>query len=75
MTRIESMLSARLFLTPQVVGEQIYFVSNMSGHLSLYVMGHGGSVPEPLLPPVDFGSRGLKVAVDRSDARPEERHA
>ncbi len=51
MTRIESMLSARLFLTPQVVGQQIYFVSNMSGHLSLYVMDHGGSVPEPLLPP------------------------
>ncbi|MCB0120565.1 MAG: S9 family peptidase, partial [Anaerolineales bacterium] len=24
---------------------------NLSGHLSLYVMYHGGSVPEPLLPP------------------------
>lgn len=51
MVRIESLLSARLFLVPQVVGERIYFVSNLSGHLSLYAMDHGGSVPEPLLPP------------------------
>jgi pimeloyl-ACP methyl ester carboxylesterase len=49
--RIESMLSARLFLVPQLAGDRIYFVSNMSGHLSLYAMDHGGSVPEPLLPP------------------------
>ena len=26
--RIESLLSARLFLTPQVVGKRIYFISN-----------------------------------------------
>ncbi len=29
----------------------MYFLSNLSGHLSLYVMEYGGSVPEPLLPP------------------------
>ncbi len=51
MVRIESILSARLFVVPQSVGVYIYFVSNLSGHLSLYRMKTGGSVPEPLLPP------------------------
>ncbi|HQF71432.1 MAG TPA: prolyl oligopeptidase family serine peptidase, partial [Promineifilum sp.] len=49
--RIESLLSARLFQVPQIVGDRIFFVSNLSGRLSLYVMDAGGSVPEPLLPP------------------------
>src|SRR5512140_1602910 len=49
--RVESLLSARLFLSPQHADGRIYFVSNLSGHLSLYVMDSGGSVPEPLLPP------------------------
>jgi pimeloyl-ACP methyl ester carboxylesterase len=49
--RIESLLSARLFLVPQVAGDRLYFLSNLSGHISLYAMDHGGSVPEPLLPP------------------------
>jgi pimeloyl-ACP methyl ester carboxylesterase len=48
--RIESLLSARLFLFPQLVDDTIYFLSNLSGHLSLYNMNYGGSVPEPLLP-------------------------
>ena len=48
--RIESLLSARLFLFPQLVGDSIYFLSNLSGQLSLYCMSYGGSVPEPLLP-------------------------
>ena len=51
MYRIESLLSARLFLQPQIVGDHIYFESNLSGHISLYAMKYGGSVPEPLLPP------------------------
>ncbi|MFH1501505.1 MAG: alpha/beta fold hydrolase [Candidatus Eisenbacteria bacterium] len=51
MPRIESLLSARLFVSPQIVGDRIFFISNMSGHLSLYAMDAGGSVPEPLLPP------------------------
>ena len=51
MYRIESFLSARQFLVPQLVGDQIYFVSNMSGRLSLYRMAKGGGLPEPLLPP------------------------
>src|SRR5690349_7432159 len=50
MYRIESLLSARLFLTPQLDGDRIYFLSNSSGHLSLYARDQGGSVPEPLLP-------------------------
>jgi pimeloyl-ACP methyl ester carboxylesterase len=51
MYRIESLLSSRMFVAPQMVGERIYFMSNLSGHLSLYAMYYGGSVPEPLLPP------------------------
>jgi dipeptidyl aminopeptidase/acylaminoacyl peptidase len=49
--RIESLLSARLFVEPQLAGDRITFVSNLSGHLSLYSMDVGGGVPEPLLPP------------------------
>ncbi len=49
--RVESLLSARLFLFPQHADGRIYFLSNLSGHLSLYTMNYGGSMPEPLLPP------------------------
>ncbi len=51
MAQIESFLSARAFLSPQLVDERIYFISNLSGQMSLYAMDFGGSVPEPLLPP------------------------
>jgi pimeloyl-ACP methyl ester carboxylesterase len=44
-------MSARLFVVPQHANNRIYFLSNLSGHLSLYSMAYGGSVPEPLLPP------------------------
>jgi pimeloyl-ACP methyl ester carboxylesterase len=36
---------------PQHAAGRIFFLSNLSGHLSLYAMNGGGSVPEPLLPP------------------------
>jgi len=49
--RVESLMSARLFVVPQYADGRIYFLSNLSGHLSLYAMFYGGSVPEPLLPP------------------------
>src|SRR6266487_3975232 len=49
--RVESMMSARLFVVPQYADQQVFFLSNLSGHLSLYSMWFGGSVPEPLLPP------------------------
>jgi pimeloyl-ACP methyl ester carboxylesterase len=49
--KVESLLSARLFLQPQLAGGRIYFISDLSGRLSLYAMDQAGSVPEPLLPP------------------------
>jgi pimeloyl-ACP methyl ester carboxylesterase len=49
--RIESLLSARLFVEPQLADDRITFVSNLAGHLSLYAMDASGGVPEPLLPP------------------------
>ena len=49
--RVESLMSARLFVVPQHVGKKVYFLSNMSGRLNLYSMNFGGSVPVPLLPP------------------------
>lgn len=51
MAQIESFLAARSFIAPQLVDDQIYFISNLSGQMSLYRMDYGGSVPEPLLPP------------------------
>jgi pimeloyl-ACP methyl ester carboxylesterase len=49
---LESLLAARLFLSPQLLGNRLFFLSNLGqgGHLSLYAMDTGGSVPEPLLP-------------------------
>ncbi len=49
--RIESLLAARQFLAPQLVGDWVYFVSDMAGRLNLYRMRLGGSIPQPLLPP------------------------
>jgi hypothetical protein len=49
--RVDALMSARLFVAPQHARERLYFLSNLSGHLSLYAMSYGGSVPEPLLPP------------------------
>ncbi len=48
---IESLLAARLFLAPKLAGERLFFISDLSGRLSLYAMACGGSVPEPLIPP------------------------
>ena len=49
--RVESLLSARLFLVPQLLGEQLYFISNLSVRLSFSTLRLGGSVPSPLIPP------------------------
>ena len=49
--RIESLLSARLFVEPELTEGRLYFISNLSGLLSLYAMDAAGGVPEPLLPP------------------------
>src|SRR5437763_4814198 len=47
---IESLLSALLLLEPQIVGDRIYFLSDLAGTLSLYSIAVNGSIPEPLLP-------------------------
>ena len=49
--RIEALLSARLFVEPQLADDRLYFISNLGGALSLYAMDADGGVPEPLLPP------------------------
>lgn len=47
---LESLLSARRLLTPQLVDDRIYFISDMAGMYSLFAMDKQGSIPEPLLP-------------------------
>jgi pimeloyl-ACP methyl ester carboxylesterase len=49
--RIEALLSARLFLEPQLTDGRLSFISSLSGLLSLYAIDAEGGVPEPLLPP------------------------
>ena len=71
MKRIESFLSARLFLVPQIVGDRIYFISNLNGRNSLYVMDRGGSVPEPLLPP-DIAQQVFSLPVNQISEPIEE---
>ncbi len=47
---IQSLLSARLMLAPQLSKGRVYFLSDMSGVISLYAIDKNGSLPEPLLP-------------------------
>ena len=47
---IQSLLSARLLLSPQLAKGKVYFLSDISGVISLYAMDQKGSIPEPLLP-------------------------
>jgi esterase/lipase len=47
---IESLLSARLLLEPQIEGDRIYFLSDLAGTLSLYSIARDGSIPQPMLP-------------------------
>jgi len=47
---IQSLLSARLLLSPRLAEGRVYFLSDMSGVISLYAMDQNGSLPEPLLP-------------------------
>jgi len=48
--RVDYLLSATLFLSPQLADDRIYFISDLSGRLSLWAMDATGSVPERLLP-------------------------
>lgn len=47
---IESLVSARLLLEPQLAGDRLYFLSDRSGRLSLHSM-RDGRVSDALLPP------------------------
>jgi esterase/lipase len=47
---MESLLSARRVVSPQLVDDYLYFLSDASGLISLYRMSREGSMPEPLLP-------------------------
>jgi len=49
--RIDALLSTRLYLNPQWAGDDLYFISNLSGRLSLYRMDGGQGIPQPFLPP------------------------
>jgi pimeloyl-ACP methyl ester carboxylesterase len=51
MNAVTGLLSARRFHAVQLVDGRLYFISDLSGRLSLYAMNYGGSMPEPLLPP------------------------
>jgi pimeloyl-ACP methyl ester carboxylesterase len=51
MSTVTGLLSARRFHAARLVDGRLYFISDLSGRLSLYVMNYGGSMPEPLLPP------------------------
>ncbi|MHA2407777.1 MAG: alpha/beta hydrolase family protein [Candidatus Ranarchaeia archaeon] len=47
---LESLLSARKLVAPQLLKDKVFFMSDMSGMYSLYSMDRGGSIPQPLLP-------------------------
>ncbi|NUM35186.1 MAG: S9 family peptidase [Candidatus Brocadiae bacterium] len=47
---IDSLLSSRLSVCPQLYRDRVYFISNLSGVLSLYSMNIAGSFPSPILP-------------------------
>jgi esterase/lipase len=47
---VESILSARQVVNARISGDYIYFISDMSGMMSLYRMRKVGSFPERLIP-------------------------
>jgi pimeloyl-ACP methyl ester carboxylesterase len=50
MYRVEPLLSAHMYARPQVSGRELYFLSNLSGLISLYSMPTSGGQSRPLLP-------------------------
>jgi pimeloyl-ACP methyl ester carboxylesterase len=69
--RIEALLSARLFVEPQLAGDRLFFVSNLSGQLSLFSMPIDGGVPTPLLPPGIALQNPELIGGDLYDVLPE----
>ncbi|NNL14222.1 MAG: alpha/beta fold hydrolase [Acidimicrobiia bacterium] len=68
---VESLLAAKLYLSPQIAGDKLYFVSNRTGHMSLFAMPLDGGetvqlVPEDLaLPsPKIMGAESFSVLPD-----------
>jgi len=47
---VESLLAAKLYLSPQVAGDQLYFVANITGRMSLFAMPLSGGEPHQLVP-------------------------
>jgi len=47
---VESLLAAKLYLSPQIAGDQLYFISNRTGHMSLFSMPLSGGEPVQLVP-------------------------
>jgi pimeloyl-ACP methyl ester carboxylesterase len=47
---VESLLVARLYLSPQVAADRLFFVSNRTGHMSLFSMPLAGGDPVQLIP-------------------------
>ncbi len=47
---VESLLAAKLNLSPQLAGDRLYFVSNRTGRMSLFAMPLAGGEPARLIP-------------------------
>ncbi|NNC40069.1 MAG: S9 family peptidase, partial [Acidimicrobiia bacterium] len=47
---VESLLAAKLYLSPQIAGDKLYFVSNRTGHMSLFAMPLDGGETVQLVP-------------------------
>jgi pimeloyl-ACP methyl ester carboxylesterase len=47
---VESLLAAKLYLSPQIAGDRLYFISNRTGHMSLFAMPLAGGEAVQLVP-------------------------
>ena len=47
---IESLLSARQLVAPEISGDKVFFIANFAGSYGLYTMPKTGGVPVPLIP-------------------------
>ena len=49
-TLVESLLAATLYLSQRFAGDRLSFVSNRTGHMSLFSMPLAGDEPTQLIP-------------------------
>ena len=47
---LDSLLSCRICVYPQIYRDRVYFISDISGRFSLYSMPLGGGYPAPMIP-------------------------